>query len=1185
MVDTPKISGPDGALRTITLFSTTASERFFEGTMDPSTVDMQVSIRGGAFTSSPDFIVFGKDTFVIPNPSAFPEGLELAEGLNVIEIRSVSFSGAVSAPARIEVTLIQDADIGLVGSPPTNISIERFEESVNIRVEGVNDSRFRGVNFYASRFQGGGSTGYQRVNLNTISDFKLVQDKVNIRNLLIQNAIAKTPDGSPAADPLYIKIKETQTSSRDVVQNLETLNLSDESAAAITLLEQQSLLKTDFVDVFEVPETTTSISTQVIVDSIVERKFYTFSHNRLFGPSNTPPTVAVAEFQATPTTRPLYYVASAVYFDPNTQTEVLSVFSPEVVGQPVTVDAAVGSFPSPSRLDIAQDVIVSLNRTTPQLGVAPGNVIRDTFVDPFSQEATRLRFLVDFLYRIQSFDTLLDIDGVDSSGRSVAVANSPYKTALQRVLDLSSTRDVQTVINNAFDQLAARNNVFRKAGTRAQGSVTFFTRTPPNSTVFIPVGTRVASGSVTFVTTTDASFPINNLSAFFNPVARQYQVVVSVVAENTGSAGNLSTGQIRTVLSNLPGLSVTNTNPTFGGQSQETNFALATRARSSFASVDSGTEQGIRQIAAEIPGVASVTVVSAGDPLMQRDFDEDFNKHVGGKVDVWLRGGNPGRFTDTFAFNLESAFDVRFVSVGNPKQLRFRALDPTLSPDNPISGFLDNESLGLGLRNASTGSFFNLEGATFPSWDLVQLADAPSQPTLSAGDILLGDYRYVSSTKFQFTRQPVSDVVQVVGQASGTLPRTNWRILRTADPLKNGRSGKAAESLEILQINGFPNSQPISVTNERHVLLGEFEEFLNNIGANPLTLRVYNSGKTVEFRGPNDPSGVSDFVVIPGTATTSVAIRRTSNSKILSGETVLVDYEHAENFTVTYEVEQSIERAQELISNSSHLTADILVKSALRVPVDISATVALSPGVRRGSVDTAVRANLATLIRITPQGGAIRQSDILAVVDNTRGVSFVNTPLSRMARAEGTLIVREKISSASSDLVFLTGDTSDVNSTTKLSNANVSVFLLQDELSASTEDGGGPSSEFRAVYQDGKTLSLISSSIFEIAKRPGQAFIIGFNGASIPGYSDTETIQANFPTATTLAAVQEIREQLTANRVVVSVGIEDRPSLHEYSVTYVSTFVENEVRDLEAGDLEFFDVGEIVLTYAEDTRG
>jgi len=1180
MVDTPKVFGSDGVPREVTLFSTTIPNRFFAGVMAPDTVDMQISVRGEPFTSDPDLIVFEGTKFSFPNPSSFPDGLELAPGLNAIKVRSISFSGAVSMPAQVEATLVQQADIGLLSTPPTNVSVEQFQDSVTIRAEGVNSTTFRGLNFYASRFQGGGASGYQRVNINVVIDFEKVEETSTILSFESENTIATNPDGTPAADPLYVKILQTQTSSNDIVENLEDIPLTPELAAAITEQEQENLLETDFVNVTEVPETVTRIKTTVTTESVVERSFYTFSHNRQYGPLNTPPTAPIGEFSSTPLTEPLYYVATALFFDPDVQTEIESAFSIEVAATPTIVNENLGTFPSPARLDVVEDTINSLTRTTPQLAVQQGAVIRDTVVDPAANEIIRMRLLVDFLYRIQSFDTLLQIDGVTSTGGPTPVNQSPYKQALQQVFSLQNPGEVQTIIDESVNQLAARNGVFRRAGTRARGFVTFFTRQQPNATIFIPLGTRVASGGVQFATVTDASIPLENLAAFLNPTTGFFQVDVQVQAIQAGTAGNRGAGQIRTLVSSIPGLGVSNPNNTFGGLNQETNLQLSIRARNALAGVDTGTEQGTLQTTADVAGVQEVRVVEAGDALMQRDYDDDFKKHVGGKVDVWVRGESAGQVTDVFAFTFEVARDVQFVLIGNPNDLVFRAQDTNLSISNPLAQMLDDVALGLGLRNASRGTFFNLTNVVIQDFQTIKLDTTIAQPAVSLGDVVLGDYRYQTSNTFTFTRQPVNSVVSVTGQVSGTLPDTSYNFVRPSDPLLDGRSVRAGDFLRINQVNGVPSGEPIAISSEGHIMLAQFDEFLNNLGVNLLTVRVFNQSGTVEYRGPTDPSGNADFIIIAGNSTTAVAIRRTENSSISSGETVLVDYDHAENFTVAYTTNFVIKTTQDALDAQKHLTADVLVKEAVEIPTDITATITLQSGASRSRADTRLRTNLATFLRALPLGSAVRQSDVIAVIDGTTGVSYVQTPLTKLARGPGARVVRESISTVTESETLLLLGTPQVPLTTD----TVRTWLLDDELNNPTSNAGGPTTDFRGVFQDDFALAFLESDPLSIVNSPNQAFIIGNAGLAIPGYSDDATISQKFPQANTNAEVEAIRQQITQNRVLLSLPVNDRPVLHAYAATYTVTSVDVLAQNIEASRLEFFDVGNFLFTFGEDRR-
>lgn len=1181
MVTTPQILGPDNVLRSELTFSTTIPFQFYEGKMDADTVDMQISIRGSAFTSDPDLILFEGDTFSFPNPSVYPDGLDLVNGLNVIEVRSISFSGAVSTPARLEVTLVDESSVNFVGEPPTQFFVEQRQDSVLLRVAGPTASQFQGINFYASRFSGGGQAGYQRINLNVIRDFELLEQTQAISSLTSQSPVALNNDGTPAADPLYVKVQQIQSNTSNTNPTFDQKAfpdpLSEEELAALSQNAIDENFQTDFVDVAEVPESTTVIQTTIQVDSLVSVPFYSFDHHRQFGTLSTPPTIPVAEFLTTPATETLFYVATAVYFDPVTQLQTESSFSIEVTAKPVFINDTVGTFPSPSRLDIVESTLNSLIRTTPQLSVQPGSVIRDTFVDPLANEVSKLRLLADFMYRIQGFDTLLQIDGIDIDGSSTPVSQSPYKQALQQVFSLANALQVQTIINQAFEQLASRNNVFRKAGTRARGFVTFFTRTQPLATITIPLGTRVASGSVEFVTVTDSAISFSNIGSFFNPATQLYEIDVTVEAVDSGETGNVGAGQINRITTPIPNLFVTNSSATFGGQEGETNLDLSIRARDALASVDSGTEQGVRQAAAAIAGVVDVQTVISEDPYMQRDYDSDFQKHVGGKVDVWVRGDALSTVTDTFAIDFEVARDIQFVPIGNPANLVFRALDAELSPTKPIAEMLQDFLLGLGLRNATTGSFFDVTGALITDFRTIQLDNSIPQPTVGAGQIVFGDYRYQSSSQFVFSRQPVDTVVSVEGTLSGVLPDANFDFVQTDDPLQKGRSVKSSDALQINSLNGIPSTAFVEVTGEAHPLVGVNPQFLNNLGANPLTIQVFNSNRSILYRSPADPTGPSDYIIIPGNATTPVSIQRTENSRITNGQTVGVDYSHTENFTVTYTQNFIVESTQNALDAQKHLTADILCKEALRVPVDITATIIHEPGINRANLDSTLRTELLSFLQDLPQGSSVRQSDIIAVIDNTVGVQYVVTPLTKLGRTALSQVVYELIpTSSSTQAQPIQG-----NSYAPYTTDTVRTWLLTDELENPTSDAGGPTTQFRQVYQDDLALVMLDSNPQAISNAPNQAYIIGSEGLSIVDYSDDSTIIANNPAANTEAEIEEIRRQLTANRVLVTLPLDERPELYEYRCTYIVADVAEITNNLDGSPLEYFDAGNFVLTLVE----
>ena len=78
----PEIYLPDGSeTKTYIVFSSNLREHFFEGTVDPNTIDVQVQIRGGGFVSDPTLVYLDLPNFKVPNPESFPDGLSLVPGI------------------------------------------------------------------------------------------------------------------------------------------------------------------------------------------------------------------------------------------------------------------------------------------------------------------------------------------------------------------------------------------------------------------------------------------------------------------------------------------------------------------------------------------------------------------------------------------------------------------------------------------------------------------------------------------------------------------------------------------------------------------------------------------------------------------------------------------------------------------------------------------------------------------------------------------------------------------------------------------------------------------------------------------------------------------------------------------------------------------------------------------------
>jgi len=1155
MATTPRFAGPDGTLRESSIFTTTSVARFFTGTMDSDTVDMLVSIRGSGFSSDSDYVTFEGTEFTIPNPSVFPDGLQLLPGDNTIEVKSVLTNGEVTSTGNVLAILSTAEDIRGVAYAPSGIVIERYDGTVKITVDGIDNPSVQGYHYYASVSPGGGTTGYSRINPKLVISGDAVEAKATLGLLEVDTTIATNNDGTKAADPLFFVITGTQQD------------------------QARTVLETNFNEALEIPESVSQVRTSLLVESIRQTQRFSFTHDRLSTyDSSVNPAIPNADFNTVLRSDPLYYVVTAVWLIDGQEFE--SDFSTEVTGSPLIVTPTVGSFPTVTRQQIVRDTTLAIWRSQPEVDVKPGSTTRDIFIDPFSTEAERIRFITDFIHNAQSFTTLLLIDDPGNTGTSIAVNQSSYKLALRAAFFLDDVASVQALIDNAFDKLAANYGTTRQGGKRARGEVTIALDSRPSTTVTYPLGQQCSGGGVNFRFTSSAQITSTGAGAFFNPATGRYSARAFVQAETPGASGNLAAGQVNTIINGPPvKATISNQSRTFGGRDEESNRELATRVMRKLASLDTGRYQGYVNTAASVPGVLQSNIVDAGHPLMMRDVNE-FGRHVGGMVDVWVRGAVISTVTDNFAFTFQIKKDMQFEIVGDPADLKFRAVDPNLSDDNPIIEMMDFASAGYIFRNGTTGHIYDLTDVLVIRPNGIQLSSTWNAPEGSLSDVFFGSYRYRTSNKHVFTRQPVESLTTFAGDPtmSGTNSPAFSDLFHPSDPLLYGKSTEAGDYVQVIQPLDVdpidvPSSTPIVVTSEQHIMLDGIE-YLDYLGVNPVTVDVWDASKTTLYAGPF-VSATPDFTIVDEDGPNPLGIRLTTGSAIAVGQRVLVDYQHDENFTVTFTTNSVVGVVQESVDVDRHITADVLTKEAIAVGVDISGTIVLRNGANANIADSSVRTAISRLFGTLSLGEPLRQSDVLNVLDTVTEVSYVVTPLTKMVKSDEAAVVREQV---------FTDQTADWTRLDAWSTPTVYVYLLDNPLSAATADGGGPSNEFRGVFANEVQLihfdNRPNNNGTPLKNQVGACFIVGNAGINIPGVSDDATLAALYPFATP-AEINLHRQEITANRIIVTLTPDQLPSDFDYRVTYLVSG-DTGVKNIEPGPTEYLIVGNLDFVYDED---
>jgi uncharacterized phage protein gp47/JayE len=1140
MAIAPRLNYFDNSGTTVNLVvSTNTPAIYLTGVLDVNTVDVQININGSGFVSDPTLVGVNLPDFTVPNLNSYPAGLTLENGVNTIELRAIDISGSVSPTTTATITVTTDVELGFVYGPPTGVAIQRYADSVEITWSDINLPGVTGYNVYASTQPGGLGSGYLRLNAQLI------------------------PSTSPVTttytefDPRTVnyEFSETDISDKDLSVRLSTVN----SATGVEIERKTENIFTLL--------TSPKYRVNVSFARLEEVRSYSFRHYR--NSDVTAGTLNSDTFALIPPTVPIYYVVTAVFISTLDSTMNESRYSIELTGSPLATDVNVRGIKIRDQSTITQNYIQTLQTVAPELSLIPGSTVREVHIEPFSNEIQKAYFLMDFVHRAKSFAALLAIDDPNRTGTSIAVSDSQYKQNLKTALASPDDATVQSLIDNAFDSLAKNFGILRRGQSLAVVEQIFYTTTKPVRDLYINPNTTVRSSSdpnaPRFVSKGQAVLPALTASRYYNSEKRRYEIKVQMIADSPGVVGNVPAGTLDTVVSGASGFSTINEVAGSEGSDRQSNSGLADVASRTLVSLDTGTAGGYEKIVSAVPGVSNHLVVRSGDPFMMRDYDPVRQKHVGGKVDIYVKGTIARAVSETYAFKFSVARNVRF-DVIDPINLIFRARDSRLTVDNPIEEMLFNPSQSLGLYNYSnlpvTG--YDLTGVTILDYRTIKLNNLIPQPSTLLDDFIEGDYRYRSNNFFVPGLQPVTSVTSVVGEVSGALdPAAGFTLYKLQDPLLEGESTIAQNYVEIHQVDNVPSGASISVNNETHVLIGQLEESLMSVGINTYTLNVYSEDRTILYNGPDlvDP----DYLIIPGTQSTPIKIVRTIQSNIPNGATVSVDYEHDENFVVTYNINDVLQRVQVAVNNSKHITADVIVKQAIENPLDIISTVQLKPKYEQSTVDNLIRTSYSNLIDSKNVGDAIHVSDVTAAIDNATGVDFVVQPFAKMTLQDGALRVRDSVAN---EYVFIPSLSSGTNA----------VYILTEELAYATTDGGGPDNVHHGVYKDNLIMDT-APTLNAIGAKVNNSYVIGRYGAIIQGYSDDATLAPVHITADAIAAA---RLKLTANRVLVSLDYgqnpPDDPSMHEFSITYVVNG-DSGYKDIDTSQVEYLTAGNLTLTF------
>jgi len=787
----------------------------------------------------------------------------------------------------------------------------------------------------------------------------------------------------------------------------------------------------------------------------------------------------------------MYYVVTAV--DGN---GAESGFSTELSGTTTRIDSQIVNVPPKQFSEIVNGFVDTLLRRDPEVDLKPGTVMRDLVIDPQAFEMEKLWFFLNFVDKATSMIGLRAIDDENDDSISDPVSQSDYKQKLRVALGLTSDEDTQTLIDFAMERLASNVRVFRKAATRAQGQVVFYTTDRPSGDVEIPAGTAVwtpadENGTVIrFTTSASVTVAESELDSRYNAAKDRYEFAARVTADDPGPSGNVSVGSL--TKSNAGRLSVTNTSPTYGGDTQENNALFSERAVLKMSSLDVGTTRGYRRTLIEQPGVRDVYVAGAGDALMQRDFIRHVSpdgtvksEHIFGKVDLWTRGGESVVFEDRVGFLYDRIADEAFDTIERINAFTIETTNADVTEDAPIFQVerITRHRDGVPDADYVLDNLIYEDGGRRLTIDTTDATNVGIG--LREGDTVTVTYWYRGSDPIVLLSQPATSVVSVEGLNSGRLDEgVHYEFLRKSDFLLLGRSVRDQSAIQLKYDSR--SRKPVGTIEEFSERTGNRDGFVLTKDLRELSKRgILPASITVE----TIPLDGSDPVTLElnrhyatesdsSTGVTSVKLIG-SDSRFPSGQRYSISYQHGEEIIIRYRANNMIGRLQSLIDRTRHEAADVLVKSAIPVDIDVIFSFKVTGGSDVLDTKEAVIDAVRNYVSGRRLGESIYESDLIYRIQQVDGVKHVVLPMSQLARTSGNYETNEVIQSTWTEAVV--GSDSSGNPVSywqTLRNA-----LLKNTLGTSAEPN-----EFWGLRENGTPLKVVAD-LTELVATKGTFFI------------------------------------------------------------------------------------------------
>ncbi|MDF2533954.1 MAG: hypothetical protein K0R18_111 [Bacillales bacterium] len=601
--------------------------------------------------------------------------------------------------------------------------------------------------------------------------------------------------------------------------------------------------------------------------------------------------------------------------------------------------------------EIAFNLITHIHDTLPEVDTKEGTFVRDVFIDPIATE-------IASLYR---------------ESKLVELAQS-----------------ILTASDGDLDKLAKNYFIERKGATQSSGKLRFYLGfAEPSQDVIIPRGTlsttinKATTDPKQYATTETITIIAGNPSTYHKDIfTNQWYVDADAVSQKSGTLHNADAGTIVQIASTLDSMVTGVSNPfSFtGGSDREDDASLILRMSLVVSGSNIGTKDGYKSFVLSQSDVADAIVIGAGEPLMKRDDGE------GGMVDIYVRAEQSDE--DRFNFNIDYEY-ITDNSLRDAYPDIMLRKQPVLSI-NDISGTYPDPTSETGFTKKSyiNGSNFKIEKGTSKYFQ---------------------DIYYDTA----FVDVPLTDLEDdelLKAQATNSLNAKLKRFLTVKDANDNVYYDRTIANLKYdTDFSLIDASQDHVLPTDVDFYRGYYSDGLIYVllsksdASNPYVggrYFVQKDGKLFErtYHQP-DFIVVKDVSVVGNSVNSKDAIRWTPDAT--RSNLPRVD----EVLTIIYTFNSIISELQDKIESKRVLTADVLLKGASRVPIEIKLDIVPDIGYSKDVIRKSIISKLTSYINDqTKMGGIVDRSDIVFIARGTEGIDAVNLDSVYLAVEDGAPI-------------------------------------------------------------------------------------------------------------------------------------------------------------------------------------